>query len=436
MKPLTLLALATALLVGCDSKTTQESAWVGEHVLTSPSNTLTLQFGVTPESGTPTYSLQFGDKAAILPSAMGFELRGDTRKKEFWTDDAEAGDANAVCPLNTGFVVKEVLTDTFDETWHPVWGEESAIRNHYNELLVCMEQEGTGYLMNIRFRLYDDGLGFRYEFPKQRGLAYFVIKEELTEFAMTGDHHALWIPGDYDTQEYDYVESRLSEISSLMTKAITPNSSQTPFSMTGVQTSLQMKTDEGLYINLHEAALVDYPCMHLELTPATNTFVSHLTPDATGWKGYMQTPCHTPWRTIQVTDDARKQLASRLVLNLNEPCAYDDVSWIKPVKYVGVWWEMISGKGSWAYTEDYPTVKLGQTDYASATPSPKHCANTANVKRYIDFAAEHGFDQVLVEGWNEGWEDWAGNSKDYVFDFVTPYPDFDIEGLKDRKSVV
>ena len=429
MKPLTILALATALLVGCDSKTTQESAWVGEHVLTSPSNTLTLQFGVTPESGTPTYSLQFGDKAAILPSAMGFELRGDTRKKEFWTNDAEAGDANAVCPLNKNFQVKDVKTSTFDETWHPVWGEESAIRNHYNELLVCMEQEGTGYLMNIRFRLYDDGLGFRYEFPKQRGLAYFVIKEELTEFAMTGDHHALWIPGDYDTQEYDYVESRLSEISSLMSRAITPNSSQTPFSMTGVQTSLQMKTDEGLYINLHEAALVDYPCMHLELNPATNTFVSHLTPDATGWKGYMQTPCNTPWRTIQVTDDARKQLASRLVLNLNEPCAYDDVSWIKPVKYVGVWWEMISGKGSWAYTEDYPTVKLGQTDYASATPSPKHCANTANVRRYIDFAAEHGFDQVLVEGWNEGWEDWAGNSKDYVFDFVTPYPDFDIEGL-------
>ena len=427
--PLTILALATALLVGCDSKTTPESAWVGEHVLTSPSNTLTLQFGVTSESGTPTYSLQFGDKAAILPSAMGFELRGDTRKKEFWTNNAEAGDANAVCPLNKNFQVKDVKTSTFDETWYPVWGEESAIRNHYNELLVCMEQEGTGYLMNIRFRLYDDGLGFRYEFPKQRGLAYFVIKEELTEFAMTGDHHALWIPGDYDTQEYDYVESRLSEIGSLMSKAITPNSSQTPFSMTGVQTSLQMKTDEGLYINLHEAALVDYPCMHLELNPETNTFVSHLTPDATGWKGYMQTPCHTPWRTIQVTDDARKLLASRLVLNLNEPCAYEDVSWIKPVKYVGVWWYMISGKGTWAYTDDYPTVKLGQTDYANASRNGRHGATNENVRRYIDFAAEHGFDQVLVEGWNEGWEDWAGNSKDYVFDFVTPYPDFDIKAL-------
>ena len=427
--PLTLLAIATAILMGCDSKSTREAAWKGEHQLTSPGKTLTMQFGVTPESGTPTYSLQFGDKAVILPSAMGFELRGDTQKKEFWNGGDITSNASEVLPLNSGFTIKEVKNTTFDDTWTPVWGEESSIRNHYNELLVCMEQEGTGYLMNIRFRLYDDGLGFRYEFPAQRSLAYFVIKEERTEFALTGDHTAFWIPGDYDTQEYDYVESRLSEIEGLMPQAITPNSSQTPFSMTGVQTSLQLRTADSLYINLHEAALVDYPCMHLELRPGSYTFVSHLTPDATGWKGYMQTPCHTPWRTIQVTDDARKQLASRLVLNLNEPCAYDDVSWIKPVKYVGVWWEMISGKGSWAYTEDYPTVKLGQTDYASATPSPKHCANNDNVKRYIDFAAEHGFDQVLVEGWNEGWEDWAGNSKDYVFDFVTPYPDFDIEGL-------
>ena len=424
----TFLLASLIALMGCTSTETQKVC-TDKQTLLSPDGNLTMKFGVTDEGGVPVYELNFGDKAAILPSAMGFELRGDTRKKEFWTNDAEAGDANAVCPLNKNFQVKDVKTSTFDETWHPVWGEESAIRNHYNELLVCMEQEGTGYLMNIRFRLYDDGLGFRYEFPEQRGLAYFVIKEEKTEFAMTGDHHALWIPGDYDTQEYDYVESRLSEISSLMSKAITPNSSQTPFSMTGVQTSLQMKTDDGLYINLHEAALVDYPCMHLELNSATNTFVSHLTPDATGWKGYMQTPCHTPWRTIQVTDDARKQLASRLVLNLNEPCTYEDVSWIKPVKYIGVWWEMISGKGSWAYTEDYPTVKLGETDYSQATPSSKHCANNDNVKRYIDFAAKHGFDQVLVEGWNEGWEDWANCNKDYVFDFVTPYPDFDIAAL-------
>ena len=429
MKPITLLAIATAILMGCDSKSTPKAAWQGEHQLTSPSNTLTMQFGVTPESGTPTYSLQFGDKAVILPSAMGFELRGDTQKKEFWNGGDITSNASEVLSLNSGFTIKEVKNATFDDTWTPVWGEESSIRNHYNELLVCMEQEGTGYLMNIRFRLYDDGLGFRYEFPAQRSLAYFVIKEERTEFALTGDHTVFWIPGDYDTQEYDYVESRLSEIEGLMPQAITPNSSQTPFSMTGVQTSLQLRTADSLYINLHEAALVDYPCMHLELRPGTYTFVSHLTPDATGWKGYMQTPCHTPWRTIQVTDDARKLLASRLVLNLNEPCDYDDVSWIKPVKYVGVWWYMISGKGTWAYTDDYPTVKLGQTDYANASRNGRHGATNENVRRYIDFAAEHGFDQVLVEGWNEGWEDWAGNSKDYVFDFVTPYPDFDIKAL-------
>ena len=426
----TLLAALLIVLAGCtNSEKQNQNTCTHKHTLTSPNGKLTMQFGVTDKEGTPIYELQFVDKPVIKPSAMGFELRGDTRKKEFWSNDAEAGNANEVLPLNCNFIIKDTKTATTDNTWDPVWGEETTIRNHYNELLVCLEQEGTGYLMNIRFRLYDDGLGFRYEFPQQRGLAYFVISEERTEFAMNGDHTAFWIPGDYDTQEYDYVESRLTEIEGLMTKAITPNSSQTPFSPTGVQTSLQMKTDDGLYINLHEAALIDYPCMHLELDPATLTFVSHLTPDAVGWKGYMQTPCHTPWRTIQVTDDARKQLASRLVLNLNEPCAYDDVSWIKPVKYIGVWWYMISGKGSWAYTNDYPTVKLGSTDYSKAQPSVLHGATNENVRRYIDFAAEHGFDQVLVEGWNEGWEDWAGNSKDYVFDFVTPYPDFDIKGL-------
>ncbi len=284
--------------------------------------------------------------------------------------------------------------------------------------------------MTIRFRLYNDGLGFRYEFPEQKNLQYFVITNELTQFAMAGDHKAFWIPGDYDTQEYDYVESRLSEIRGLMQQAITPNSSQTPFSATGVQTSLQMKTDDGLYINIHEAALEDYSCMHLDLDDRNMVFTSHLTPDVNGYMAYMQTPCHTPWRTVQVSDDAREILSSRLVLNLNDPCAYEDVSWIRPVKYVGVWWEMITGKSSWAYA-DINSVKLGETDYSKLQPNGIHGANNENVRRYIDFAAEHGFDQVLVEGWNEGWEDWFGFTKDYVFDFVTPYPDFDIKALND-----
>ncbi len=317
----------------------------------------------------------------------------------------------------------------FDETWQPVWGETRDIRNHYNELLVEMKQPATDRLMNLRFRVYDDGMGFRYEFPQQKNLVYFVVKEEHSQFAMDGDHTAWWIAGDYDTQEYDYTESRLSEIRSLMDGAITPNSSQTQFSPTGVQTSLQMKTDNGLYINLHEAALVDYSCMHLNLDDKNMVFESWLTPDAKGNKAYMQAPTKTPWRTVMVSDDARDMLASNLILNLNEPCAYDDTSWIKPVKYVGVWWEMIGHGKEWSYTYDLPSVKLETLDYTKTKPHGRHPANTENVKRYIDFAAEHGFDQVLVEGWNIGWEDWFGKSKDYVFDFVTPYPDFDLEGL-------
>ncbi|MBQ1201054.1 MAG: glycoside hydrolase family 97 protein, partial [Alistipes sp.] len=287
------------------------------------------------------------------------------------------------------------------------------------------------YKMDIVFRLYNEGLGFRYVFPAQTELTYFVIKEEKTEFAMTGDHIAWWIPGDYDTQEYEYHRSRLSEIRGLMQQAITPNSSQTPFSATGVQTSLQMKTDDGLYINLHEAALVDYSCMHLDLDDKNMVFHSHLTPDAQGWKGYLQAPCRTPWRTVMVSDDCRDILASKLILNLNDPCAYEDTSWIKPVKYVGVWWEMIAGGGNWAYTEELPAVQLGVTDYTKVKQSPKHSANNTRVRRLIDFAAEHGFDEVLVEGWNVGWEDWFGKTKDYVFDFVTPYPDFDIKALNE-----
>ena len=407
----------------------QDVAPAGVQTLSSPDGNLSLKFTLT-EKGEPCYWLDYKDKAAVMPSTMGFELRGKMESMIFNGLEKKA-EPGAPVSLHDGFVLEKTVRDSLDETWTPVWGEESMIRNRYNEMAVSLRQEGTGYEMDIRFRLYDDGLGFRYEFPQQENLSYFVIKEELTQFAMTGDHKAFWIPGDYDTQEYDYVESRLSEIRSLMPSAITPNSSQTPFSPTGVQTALQMKTDDGLYINIHEAALVDYSCMHLDLDDRDFVFVSHLTPDAKGWKGYMQTPCKTPWRTVMVTDDARDILASRLILNLNEPCAYEDVSWIKPVKYMGVWWEMITGKGDWAYTRQFPSVKLGETDYASAEPSGRHSANNANVRRYIDFAAENGFDQLLIEGWNIGWEDWSGNSKDYVFDCVTPYPDFDIKALND-----
>ncbi len=400
--------------------------------MTSPDGNLEMSFMMEPD-GAPKYSLNYEGRPVILPSGLGFELRGTLKAEElvYTGTGIEKQDHKPLLPFNLGFDVIGVERDSLDETWNPVWGEEEEIRNHYSELLVHLKHTETERLMDIRFRLFDDGLGFRYEFPYQDKWSYFVIKEELTEFAMAGDHHAWWIPGDYDTQEYEYTESRLSEMKDRMRNAICGNSSQTPFSCTGVQTSLQMKTDDGLYINLHEAELVDYACMHLELDPETLTFVSHLTPDAQGWKGNLQTPCKSPWRTIQVTDDARKQLASRLVLNLNEPCAYEDVSWIKPVKYMGVWWEMISGKGSWSYTDDFSSVKLGQTDYASSKPNGRHSANNQNVCRYIDFAAKHGFDQVLVEGWNIGWEDWANCNKDYVFDFLTPYPDFDIKALNE-----
>lgn len=378
--------------------------------LKSPDGNLLMRFEVNGE-GTPVYELTYKRKPVIKPSRLGLEIEGFSLRK--------------------AFTLKGVETATFDETWTPVWGEVKAIRNHYNEMTATLHQADGDRTMVVRFRLYDDGLGFRYEFPQQKSLNYFVIKEEYSEFAMAGDHKAFWIPGDYDTQEYDYTESRLTEIRGLMQTAITPNTSQTPFSPTGVQTALMMKSDDGLYINLHEAALVDYPCMSLNLDDQTLTFQSWLTPDAQGKKGYMQTPCHTPWRTVIVSDDARRILASHLTLNLNEPCKLDDVSWIRPVKYIGVWWEMISGKSTWAYTNDLPSVHLGITDYTKMKPNGTHAANNEKVRRYIDFAAKHGFDQVLVEGWNIGWEDWFGNSKDYVFDFVTPYPDFDLKALNE-----
>ena len=400
-----------------------------QETLLSPDGDLKLTFRLS-DTGAPTYALDFRGHPAVLPSGMGLELRGDAPALEFGTEIRKGG-YGAPVSLYDRFEQCGVERSSFDETWQPVWGEESSIRNRYNEMAVTLRQAESGREMVIRFRLYDEGLGFRYEFPEQEQLTYFTIREERTQFAMTGDHTAFWIPGDYDTQEYDYTESRLSEIRSLMEQAITPNSSQTPFSPTGVQTALQMKSDDGLYINIHEAALVDYACMHLDLDDETMVFTAHLTPDAQGWKGYLQTPCHTPWRTVMVTDDAREILASRLILNLNDPCAIEDTSWIRPVKYVGVWWEMITGKSDWAYTRDVPSVQLGVTDYAAVKPSGRHAANNANVKRYIDFAAENGFDQVLVEGWNVGWEDWFGHTKDYVFDFVTPYPDFDIAALND-----
>lgn len=379
--------------------------------ITSPNGQLQLNFSVNAQ-GEPVYELSYKGKTVIKPSKLGLELKDDPG-------------------LMNGFTLTDAQTSTFDETWEPVWGEEKEIRNHYNELAVTLNQKAQNRNIIIRFRLFDDGLGFRYEFPLQKNLNYFVIKEEHTQFAMTGDHTAFWIPGDYDTQEYDYTESKLSEIRGLMEGAITPNSSQTPFSPTGVQTALQLKTADRLYINLHEAALVDYSCMHLNLDDKNFVFESWLTPDAQGNKGYLQAPCTSPWRTVIVSDDARDILASRITLNLNEPCAYEDVSWIKPVKYVGVWWEMIAGKSTWAYTDELPSVKLGETDYKKTKPNGRHGATNENVKRYIDFAAENGLDQVLVEGWNEGWEDWFGHSKDYVFDFVTPYPDFDVKMLNE-----
>ena len=379
--------------------------------ITSPNGNLHLDFTVNTQ-GEPVYQLFYKGKAVVKPSKLGLELKDDPG-------------------LMSNFTLTGTETSTFDETWKPVWGEVAQIRNHYNELAVTLEQKVQNRNMIIRFRLYNDGLGFRYEFPLQRNLNYFIVKEEHTQFAMTGDHLVFWIPGDYDTQEYDYTESKLSEIRGLMESAVTVNASQFVFSPTGVQTSLQMKTDDGIYINLHEAALVDYSCMHLNLDDNNLIFESWLTPDVLGNKAYMQAPSKTPWRTIIVSDDARDILASKLTLNLNEPCAYKDVSWIKPVKYIGVWWEMITGMKSWSYTDELLAMRFGENDYTKIKPNGRHAANNENVKRYIDFAAEHGMDQVLVEGWNEGWESWGGSSRDFVFDFVTPYPDFDVKMLND-----
>ena len=385
----------------------------------SPDGNVVLTFSL--DNGRPTYEMNYKGKAVVQPRHVGLEL-AKSKHASKGMDETD---------LMDGFTVSKTDMSTFDETWKPVWGQTATIRNHYNEMAVTLNQPATKRNIIIRFRVYDDGMGLRYEFPQQNELNYFVIKEEHTQFAMAGDHKAWWIPGDYDTQEYETVESKLSEIRRLMKDAITPNSSQTTFSPTGVQTSLQLKSDDGLYINIHEAACVNYATMHLNLDDKNMVFESWLTPDAQGLKGYIQTPFNTPWRTVLVSDDARDMLSSNLILNLNEPCALDDVSWIRPVKYCGVWWDMIVGRATWSYTNDYPSVHLGVTDYSKCKPNGTHAANTENVKRYIDFAAANGLDQVLVEGWNEGWEDWAGHSKLDVFDFITPYPDFDIKELNE-----
>ncbi len=386
----------------------------------SPSGNIVVKFSL--DGSRPTYEMTYKGKAVVKPSHLGLELAKDKHasKGENETD------------LMDGFEVAATEASTFDETWTPVWGQYKDIRNHYNELAVNLIQPSTGRMMIVRFHVYDDGMGFRYEFPAQKDLNYFIIKAEHSQFAMAGDHKAWWLPGDYDTQEYTTRISRLSEIGGMMEKSIEwGNSSQTPFSRTGVQTALQMKSDDGLYINLHEAACINYSTMHLNLDEKNLTFESWLTPDAVGNMCYMQTPCQSPWRTVMVSDDARDMLASSLIYNLNDPCALDDTSWIHPTKYCGVWWGMIVGKNSWNYTDEYPSVQLGKTDYARSEPNGRHLANNDTVMRYIDFAAKNGLDQVLVEGWNEGWEDWANRWKDDVFDFVTPYPDFDLKKLND-----
>ena len=386
----------------------------------SPNGNVVVSFSLT-DNGVPTYQVSYKGKAVIKPSHLGLEL---TPSKH---DGIKAEDTN----LMNGFKVTKTETSTFKETWKPVWGETNSILNHYNEMAVSLTQEHPNRTMIVRFRVYNDGMGLRYEFPRQNNLSYFIIKDEHTQFAMAGDHTAWWIPGDYDTQEYETITSKLSDIRSKMKEAITDNASQTTFSPTGVQTSLQMKSSDGLYINLHEAACVNYPTMHLNLDDKNMVFESWLTPDPTGNKAYMQAPRTTPWRTLIVSDDARDMLSSNLILNLNEPCKLEDTSWIKPVKYCGVWWEMIVGKKSWSYTDEFPAVELGVTDFAKAKPNGRHAATNAEVKRYIDFAAKNGLDQVLVEGWNIGWEDWFGHSKFKVFDFQTPYPDFDIKELNE-----
>lgn len=394
---------------------------VAAQTVSSPNGAISVSFSLA-DGGRPTYEMTYKGRPVVKPSHLGLELAKDKHATKGFAETS----------LMDGFTESHSEVSSFDETWKPVWGETATIRNHYNELLVSLSQDHTGRQMNIRFRVYDDGMGLRYEFPHQDSLVYFIVKEEHTQFAMTGDHTAWWLPGDYDTQEQETQESRLSEIRARFHDAVNwSNSSVANFSETGVQTSLQMKSQDGLYINIHEAALVNYPAMHLNLDDKHMVFESWLTPDATGNKAYVQVPFNTPWRTVMVSDDARDMLSSNLILNLNEPCKIEDTSWIHSTKYCGVWWEMIVGKSSWNYTDDLPSVDIYKVDWKHVRPNGRHAANTENVKRYIDFAAKNGLQEVLVEGWNIGWEDWANRWKWDVFDFVTPYPDFDIQYLNE-----
>ncbi|WP_435529296.1 glycoside hydrolase family 97 N-terminal domain-containing protein, partial [Muribaculum intestinale] len=395
--PIKLFAIAL-VLTGCSSTT--------ENLL-SPDGNIEIAFTLT-DKGEPSYSAKYKGNDIVLPSLLGFVLKDTTS-------------------LTDNFKITGIERSDFNESWTPVWGENDSIENCYTQMIVNLQQGDRK--MDIEFRAYNDGFGFRYIFPEQTAKA-FVIADEATQIAMAGDHTAWWIPGDYDTQEYEYTTSRLSEIRAHADDNFMDNASQQRFSPTGVQTALMLKTNDGLYLNLHEAALVDFPAMSLELNDTTMTFKSHLTPGQGGTIATIHTPFKTPWRTVTVGEKATDILASNLILNLNDPCVLDDVSWIHPTKYMGVWWEMITGKSSWSYTWA-DNFDLATFDYSKAKPNGIHGANNENVRRYIDFAAEHGFDQLLVEGWNIGWEDWFGKEKDYVFDFVTPYPDFDIAALND-----
>lgn len=401
MKKLALILFGLGSYIGAQAMET----------LKSPDGNIVVTFDLSGK-GEPTYSVSFKGEQIVKPSTLGFMLK-DSR------------------PMTSGFEIDGVSRESVDDTWKPVWGENSEIRNHYNSMTLSMAQSSAGAdrKLDIEFRAYDDGAAFRYIFPKQKE-SRFIITDELSRMAMGGDYTAWWIPGDYDTQEYEYTRSKLSEIRAHSTKRHMDNVSQSIFSPTGVQTSLMLKTPSGKYINLHEAALINYPAMHLNLDDATMTFTSWLTPSPDGTKAVVDTPFRTPWRVVMASDKATGILASNIIYNLNDPCALDDTSWIKPVKYMGVWWEMITGKSTWSYC-DAENFDLATFDYSKAKPHGRHGANNENVRRYIDFAAANGMDQLLIEGWNIGWEDWFGKEKDYVFDFVTPYPDFDIKALND-----